>query len=58
MNRKPVQIIVMILIAIMFAATIIISAVWKPVHHTAAAQSPPLLQVSQTAGAAQNAAPF
>lgn len=30
MNKKPVQILVMILIAIMFIATIVITIVWKP----------------------------
>ncbi len=30
MNKKPVQIFVMILIAIMFIATIVITIVWKP----------------------------
>lgn len=30
MNKKPIQILVMILIAIMFIATIVITVVWKP----------------------------
>ena len=30
MNKKPVQILVMILIALMFIATIVITIVWKP----------------------------
>lgn len=35
MNKKSVQILVMILIAIMFIATIIITIVWKPTSDTA-----------------------
>lgn len=30
MNKKPVQIFVLILIALMFIATIVISVVWRP----------------------------
>ena len=30
MNKKPIQILVMILIAIMFIATIVVTIVWKP----------------------------
>ena len=34
MNKKPIQILVMILIAIMFIATIVITVVWKPASDT------------------------
>ena len=34
MNKKPFQILVMILIAIMFIATIVITVVWKPTSDT------------------------
>ncbi len=44
MNKKIVQILVMILIAIMFIATIVITVIWKPTSDIGTVSSTILIQ--------------